>query len=116
RLVLETSTGQEIKLTPDRTNATVTMVDRPVDLSDVLPTNSYEVGANHALEEDGPVGAAASGSHDMQRANRPSNRRANAPGQEQPDRGSDRHADREWLQHHVQVQHITNSRPSPGIG
>src|SRR5699024_256859 len=108
RLVLETSTGQEVKLTPDRTNATVTVVDRPVDLPDVLPTNSYEVGANHALDDGVPVGAVVSGSQHLQRTNRPVNQPNNAPGPEQPDRGPDRQADREWLQHHVQVQHITN--------
>lgn len=116
RLVLETATGQEVKLTPDRTNATVTLVDHPVDLSDVLPMNSYDVGANHALDDGVPVGAVVSGSQNLQRANRPVNQPNNAPGPGQPERGPDRQADREWLQHHVQVQHITNPRPSPGIG
>src|SRR5699024_5046934 len=115
RLVLETSTGQEVKLTPDRTNATVTVVDRPVDLPDVLPTNSYEVGANHALDDGVTVAAVVSVSQHLQRYNRPVNQPNNAPGPEQPDRGPDRQADREWLQHHVQVQHITTPRPSPGI-
>lgn len=116
RLVLEASTGQEIKLTPDRTNATITLVDQPVDLSDVLPMNSYEFGANHALDGGVPVGAVVSGSQHLQRTNRPANQPNNAPGPELPERGPDRQADHEWLQHHVQVQHISNPRPSPGIG
>src|SRR5699024_4118788 len=116
RLVLETSTGQEVKLTPDRTNATVTAVDRPVDLSDVLPTHSYEVGADHVLDDGVPVGAVVSGTQQLQRTNQLVNRPDSSPAQEHPERAPERQTAREWMQHHVQVQHIGNHRPSPGIG
>lgn len=116
RLVLQTSSGDEIKLSPDRTHCTVTPVDQPVELAEVMPTTHCHVGVDQELNTTVPAGAAVTGSQDVQRSSQTSDRvtaeTAEGPQQREPDRRSAR----DWLNQHVQVQHIGNQRPSRGIG
>jgi|GEM_PF-1527659 len=116
RLVLQTSSGDEIKLLPDRTHCTVTPVDQPVELAEVMPTAHRHVGVEHELNESVPAGAVVSGNQDVHRTSQTVNRATAATTDEPEQREPERRSAQEWLDQHVQVHHVSNQRPSPGIG
>ncbi|NWN87251.1 MAG: DEAD/DEAH box helicase family protein [Micrococcaceae bacterium] len=115
-VVVETSSGHHVTVHGHRVDVALTPTDRPVELSEVMPTTGDQIESVQRVEDQVPAGATVTGGQQRPRVQPDGVHTPPETAQPQP-APPERHTAQDWVKDHVQVMHIGPGRSgaSPGM-
>lgn len=115
QVTLQTSAGEHVKLHGGRTDYVLVPTDHPVELGDLITTSQMHTEPDSTADHAAPAARTMTGNNTQPRV---------VAAKQNPEKDQQRNttpkpelaSETEWFREHVQVTHIEDNNPSPGMG